>query len=224
VLFALLILFAYLLGSVPFGLLIARAHGVDLRKVGSGNIGATNAVRHVGKPAGILCFVLDVLKGFVPMLLVPMLGLVSEDAGPLRLTLWLLVGCAAVLGHVFPLYLKFKGGKGVATSLGIVLGLWPYYTVCGMGAFIIWLVVVFWWRYVSVASMAAAISFPVFLAAAIAAFDERWTLARLWPLLLIAVSMSLLVVLRHRENIKRLAEGSESKVFQKVVSSNDSLS
>jgi acyl phosphate:glycerol-3-phosphate acyltransferase len=219
-LFIFLIVFAYLLGSVPFGLLIARAHGVDLRKVGSGNIGATNAARHVGRPAGILCFLLDVSKGLIPMLLVPLLGLVDAAAGPKQLTLWLLVGCAAVLGHVFPIYLKFKGGKGVATSLGIVLGLWPYYTVCGIVAFAVWLGVVFCWRYVSLASIAAAISFPLFLTGAILVL-KAWTLSQLWPLLLIAVLMALLVVIRHRENLKRLAEGSESKIFQKVVSTND---
>ncbi|MBC8379461.1 MAG: glycerol-3-phosphate acyltransferase, partial [Planctomycetes bacterium] len=98
--YALLILFAYLLGSVPFGFLIGKTQGIDLRQVGSGNIGATNAGRALGKKWGILCMVLDILKGLVPMLLVPLLGLIEENASPLQLTLWLFVGCAAVLGHV----------------------------------------------------------------------------------------------------------------------------
>lgn len=218
--YVLLIVFAYLLGSMPFGLLIARTKGVDLRRVGSGNIGATNVVRHVGKRLGILCFVLDVLKGLVPMVLVPLLGLVDKDAGPVQLTLWLLVGCAAVLGHVFPVYLKFRGGKGVATSLGIVLGLWPYYTICGIGAFAVWVVVLFWKHYVSVASMAAALSFPIFLGLSVIIY-EPWMPERLWPLLGIAVLMALLVVIRHRENMRRLAAGTESKVFQKAAAAND---
>lgn len=217
--YALLIIFAYLLGSVPFGLLIAKMHGIDLRKVGSGNIGATNAARTLGKKWGTLCFVLDVLKGLIPMLMVPLLGLTKKEADPVQLTLWLLVGCAAILGHVFPVYLKFKGGKGAATSLGIVLGLWPYYTACGIGAFAVWVTIVFVWRYVSLASIIAAVSFPVFLAIAIR-WLENWTLEQLWPLLLIAVLMSLLIVFRHRENIKRLAAGCESKVFQKTASAN----
>ncbi|MBL7214255.1 MAG: glycerol-3-phosphate 1-O-acyltransferase PlsY [Phycisphaerae bacterium] len=212
--YVLLILFAYLLGAVPFGLLIAKSQGIDLRKVGSGNIGATNAGRILGKKWGTVCFLLDVLKGFIPMLMVPLLGLVSQDTGPLQLTLWLLVGCAAVLGHISPVYLKFKGGKGAATSLGIVLGLWPYYTVCGIAAFGVWLVLVLLWRYVSLASIAAALCFPVFLGLAILSF-ENWHLLQLWPLLLVATLMSGLVVLRHSENIKRLIQGTESKILQK---------
>lgn len=212
--YVLLILFAYLLGSVPFGLLLAKLHGVDLRQVGSGNIGATNAGRMLGKKWGALCFLLDVLKGLIPMLLVPLLGLTGPDDGPLELSLWLLVGCAAVLGHVFPVYLKFKGGKGVATSLGIVLGLWPYYTLCGIGAFVLWAGCIYVWRYVSLASIIAAVAFPVFLLIAILSQDA-WHLEQLWPLLLIAVLMCLLVVVRHRDNIRRLAAGSETKVFQK---------
>lgn len=219
--FLILIIFAYLLGSVPFGLLIAKSQGIDLRKVGSGNIGATNAARFLGKKLGALCFLLDVMKGLVPMLLVPLLGLAERNAGPLPLALWLLVGCAAVLGHVFPIYLKFKGGKGVATSLGIVLGLWPYYTLCGIAAFGVWLVLVLLWRYVSLASIVAAVAFPVFLIAAILAFNN-WELSQLWPLLVIAVLMSFLVVIRHADNIKRLANGTESKIFQKkTAATND---
>ena len=154
------------------------------------------------------------------MLLVSLLGLTKENASPLQLTLWLLVGCAAVLGHVFPVYLKFKGGKGVATSLGIVLGLWPYYTLCGIAAFVIFLIVLLIWRYVSLASMVAAISFPFLLIVAIVVF-KSWNLSQLWPLLLIAVLMSLMVVLRHRDNIRRLAEGSETRIFQKTSPEND---
>ncbi|MHC5138276.1 MAG: glycerol-3-phosphate 1-O-acyltransferase PlsY [Planctomycetota bacterium] len=213
--FILLIGFAYLLGAVPFGFLIAKAHGKDLRTIGSGNIGATNTVRALGKKWGIFCFVLDVLKGLIPMLLVPMLGAVgAKTAGPGELTLWLTVGCTAVLGHIFPIYLKFKGGKGVATSLGIVLGLFPFYTLCGVGAFAIWLITLLIWRYVSLSSILAAIFFPVLLSIFILLIDS-WKLSQLWPLVLAAVLMALLIVVRHRTNIRRLLDGSETKIGQK---------
>ena len=216
ILFVPLIIFAYLLGAVPFGFLIGKARGKDLRLLGSGNIGATNATRMLGKKWGIICLLLDVLKGLLPMLLVPLLGLIKQDSQSLRLALWLLVGCAAVLGHVFPIYLKFKGGKGVATSLGIVLGLWPYYTLCGLGVFAIWLITLLIWRYVSLSSILAAVSFPVLLLLSILLIDDgRWNFAQLWPLMMMAVLMALLVVLRHRDNIRRLFEGSETKIGQK---------
>ena len=211
--FILFILFAYLLGSIPFGLLIGLSQGKDLRKIGSGNIGATNTARTLGKKWGILCFFLDVLKSLIPMVLVPTMGVVDAAAGPGELTLWLLVGCAAVLGHVFPVYLKFKGGKGVATSLGLVLGLWPYYTLCGAAAFVVWILCVYVTRYVSVSSIIAAVCFPLLLILTIT-LHQGWHFTQLWPLVTIAVLMALLVVIRHRENIKRLRDGSETKIFQ----------
>ncbi len=211
---AVLILGAYLLGSVPFGLLVARLHGIDLRKVGSGNIGATNVIRALGRKWGIFCFVLDVLKGFVPMILVGLLGLCGSEPTAVHLIGWLAVGTAAILGHIFPVYLKFKGGKGVATSLGVVLGLWPYLTVCGLAAFVIWLITVKIWRYVSLASILAAGAFPILLLIAILVL-KNWTFGTLWPLFLVAVPMPLLVILRHRANIQRLLAGTESKIGQK---------
>jgi len=213
--FLILIMFAYLLGSIPFGFLIAKAHGKDLRLLGSGNIGATNAGRALGKKWGAICFLLDVLKGLIPMLLVPFL-IDDYSSEPGKLMLWLLVGCAAVLGHIFPVYLRFKGGKGAATSLGIVLGLWPYYTLCGIVAFVIWGSTLFVWRYVSLSSIIAAVSFPVLLLLSVLLIDnEGWNLSRLWPLVITAVFMAFLIVVRHRDNIKRLLEGSETKIGQK---------
>jgi len=206
---------AYLLGSIPFGFLIARAHGVNLRAVGSGNIGATNVSRALGKKWAYVCFLLDVLKGLTPMLLARLLGVVSEQPNTQELLIWILVGCAAVCGHIFPIYLNFKGGKGVATSLGIVLGLWPYFTLCGIAAFLIWTAALWLWRYVSLASMIAAISFPVIFATLTAVFDD-WRFSQLWPLLIIATVMAILVVLRHHENIKRLLNGSEQKIGRKI--------
>ena len=118
--FAPIAIAAYLVGSIPFGLLIVKAHGKDLRSIGSGNIGATNVSRALGRKWAYVCFVLDVLKGMVPMLLAM---LIAEPVEPVMLLLWLVVGCASILGHIFPIYIKFKGGKGVSTSFGVALGL-----------------------------------------------------------------------------------------------------
>jgi glycerol-3-phosphate acyltransferase PlsY len=213
--FAVLSIAAYLVGAIPFGLLIARTQGVDLRKVGSGNIGATNVTRTLGKKWGYLCFAMDVLKGLIPMLLVPAFGLIDKEQATLgQLSLWLFVGCLAILGHVFPVYLGFKGGKGVATSLGVVLGLWPYYTFCGLITFAVWGIALWIWRYVSLASILAAIIFPISLAVFTFLLAE-WELGRLWPLFIVAILMPLLVIARHVENIKRLMEGSEHKIGRK---------
>lgn len=203
---------AYLLGAVPFAYIIARAHGKDLRTIGSGNIGATNLARAVGRPWAYVCFVLDVLKGFVPMLAVR--AILGTPNGPLPLAGWLLVGVAAILGHVFPVYLGFKGGKGVATSLGVALGLWPYFTVCGLIALSVWVGAVLVWRYVSLASICAAVTFPLALFVGIAVRPD-WTFSGLWPLLIAAVVIPLFVILRHRTNIQRLLAGTESKIRDK---------
>ncbi|OHB79459.1 MAG: acyl-phosphate glycerol 3-phosphate acyltransferase [Planctomycetes bacterium RBG_16_55_9] len=213
--FPLAIVAAYLLGSVPFGVLIARAHGKDLRSIGSGNIGATNVARALGRKWAYVCFVLDVLKGAVPMLatlaLVRVLIAQSQAGKVVVLWLWLAVGCAAILGHIFPIYLKFKGGKGVATSFGVALGLWPYFTICALFAITIWVVVVLVGRYVSLASIVASVAFPLVLVMSIL-LTTGWEFAALWPLLIAACVIPLMVILRHRENIKRLLAGTESKI------------
>jgi len=158
--FVFLIVLAYLFGSVPFGVLIAKVYGKDLRSIGSGNIGATNVARALGKKWAYVCFVLDCLKGLIPMLIAK---LIIGELTVVALSLWLTVGCAAIMGHVFPIYLKFKGGKGVATSLGVVLGLYPYYTIPGITALAIWAGTVLIWRYISLASITAAVAFPISL-------------------------------------------------------------
>ena len=206
-----LIIAAYLLGSVPFGLVLATARGVDLRSIGSGNIGATNVSRALGSRWGYLCFALDCLKGLVPMLV----AMQFVDEVTVRvLWLWFGVGYAAVLGHVFPLYLKFKGGKGVSTSLGAVVGLYPYMTIPGLIAFAIWGACLLIWRRVSLASIIAVVVFPIILITAIIVLPD-WRFSVLWPLLVIAVGLMVLVLVRHVSNIKRLLAGSERKIFQK---------
>ena len=210
------VMFGYFLGSVPFGFIIAKAHGKDLRSIGSGNIGSTNVARALGRRWAYFCFVLDVLKGLVPMLVFRLLVGAFEPA-PGLLFLWLLVGCAAILGHIFPVYLKFKGGKGVATSLGVALGLWPYYTICALIVFIIWAAVTLIWRYVSLASITASIAFPLVLILEIVLIPA-WDFANLWPLLIAATVIPLMVIIRHRDNIKRLFAGTENKVFNRRAS------
>jgi acyl phosphate:glycerol-3-phosphate acyltransferase len=207
--FIVLIITSYLVGAIPFGLLIAKAHGIDIRKVGSGNIGATNVSRALGKKWAYLCFVLDVLKGLIPMLSA-MLFLPAELTTA-KIWLWLAIGAAAILGHVFPVYLKFKGGKGVATSLGVVLGLWPFYTIIGFITFVIWVIVVKIWRYISLGSIIGAVVFPLLLAAAIIIVQD-WQFAALWPLLAAAIALGAVIIFRHKDNIKRLFSGTENKI------------
>lgn len=197
---AALILASYLLGAVPFGLLIARARGVDIRQVGSRNIGATNVLRSVGKPWGILTFVFDALKGFVPALVFPMIGN-ATGAGFQSLEVPALAcGVAAILGHNFPVYLKFKGGKGVATSAGALLGIAP--AAAGVGV-VVWALFFFTLRFVSLASIAAAATIPA----------AGWLLyAKSGFLLPSALTLlGALVIWRHKANIQRLLAGTESR-------------
>jgi len=203
---------AYLLGSVPFGLLIAKAHGRDLRAIGSGNIGATNLARALGKKWAYLCFCLDAVKGLIPVLATTFI--LSSPPAVKDLFLWLAVGCAAILGHIFPVYLKFKGGKGVATSFGVALGLWPYYTVCSVFALAAWVITVLIWRYISLASITASITFPIILLLAIM-LKPDWDFTNLWPLLTAAIAIPLMVIIRHRQNIRWLIEGTERKISTK---------
>ena len=191
---------SYLLGSVPFGLLIARMRGVDIRKVGSGNIGATNVLRSVGKPWGILTFVCDALKGLLPALAgryIPAPGL-PVDALPIA------CGFAAILGHNFPVFLGFKGGKGVATSAGALVGIAPLAVVIGLA---VWLVSFFAFRFVSLASIAAALCIPV----------AAWFLyGAQGPLLPCALAvLGALVIYRHKSNIGRLLNGTEHRFAKK---------
>ena len=187
------ILLAYLLGSVPFGLLIARTKGIDLRKFGSGNIGATNAMRALGKPLGLLVLALDALKGFLPTW-----RALGEGAPPGPRTA-LICGVAAVLGHTFPVWLGFKGGKGVATGGGVWLALAPLPCAAAVATFGLVLAAT---RTVALASVMAALSMPV----AMKALGTRpeWLLA--W-----ALGMACLIAFRHRGNFVRMAAGVEPR-------------
>ncbi|TAN36147.1 MAG: glycerol-3-phosphate 1-O-acyltransferase [Verrucomicrobia bacterium] len=192
---------AYLVGAIPFGLLIGRLKGVDIRTVGSKNIGATNVFRSVGKGWGILTFTLDAMKGLVPVLVFPMLGKADIPVFQgLENSFGLLCGVAAILGHNFPVYLKFKGGKGVATSAGVLIGVAP--AAVGVGV-LGWLVLFLTSRYVSFASMGAALVVPA----------AGWWLYRGQELLtpIVLTLLGLLVVFRHKANIQRLMTGTESR-------------
>ena len=197
-LLSLLILASYLLGAIPNGLLIARLKGVDLQKVGSGNIGATNVFRCVGKGWGVLAFVLDAVKGFVPAFFFPRL---LESAPP-----WLGLACgvAAVAGHNWPVWLKFKGGKGVSTSAGMLLGIAP--AAVGIG-FAVFALTVALTRFVSLGSILAAVAVP-------AAYF--WMNGADNGLLAGAlILMGILVIVKHRANIGRLLKGTEPRIVGK---------
>jgi len=210
------VLGAYLCGAIPFGLLIGLVRGVDVRTQGSGNIGATNVGRVLGRPFGLAAFGLDLLKGFGPVWLAGAWLRGSADGGPLEAVdflVWMAVAAGCILGHVFPVYLGFKGGKGVATSLGVLLGIYPYFTLPGLGAFGLWIVVTGLTRYVSVGSVVAAGSFPLLFAAGAYLSGGRWGAPnQLWPLYAFGVALAVLVIYRHRSNVGRLLAGTESKI------------
>ncbi len=197
----------YVVGSVPFGVLIARARGIDLRKVGSGNVGATNVARALGRKWGYVCFLLDMLKGLVPVATAGLLlGGLKDFPAPAHQAAWLATGFGAIAGHVFPVWLRFRGGKGVATALGVVLGIYPYFTFPGLCAFALWAAVVLTWRYISLGSITAAAAFaPLF-----AAFNRP--VGEYWPLLAFAGAMAAMIIARHRQNIARLVRGNENKI------------
>jgi len=206
----------YLLGAIPFGLLIGLARGVDIRQQGSGNIGATNAGRVLGRGWGYGCFFLDVGKGLLPVLwtghYLRGVGLGNEAGGLVTAGQWSLLAVAAgcILGHMFSVYLKFKGGKGVATSLGVLLGVWPWFTLTAVLAVLVWVAVWGFSRYVSLASIAAAMSFPLGFWLLIRQIPT-WQFSELVPLFGFSCAMAALVVFRHRSNIVRLLAGTETR-------------
>jgi glycerol-3-phosphate acyltransferase PlsY len=200
---------AYLLGAIPFALLLGRLGGVDIRTIGSGNVGATNLGRALGKSWGIAGFLLDVAKGAAPVAAFGLLGPDWPRGAVFPLLAWLLVGVMAIVGHMFPVYLGFKGGKGVATGLGVLLALWPVMTLAGVTAFILWLIITKATGYVSLGSMIGAASLPL-TATGIALGMGR--LAELPVYLALSLLLATLVIVRHRGNIRRLRAGTESKV------------
>ncbi len=207
----LLIPVAFLCGSIPFGLLIGRARGIDIRKHGSGNIGATNVWRVLGRGPGMTCFLLDVLKGLAPTIAAGWwAGLLSPRIPPAEQGwLWLAVMGASILGHMFTPFADFRGGKGVATGLGALLGVFPFLTLPALVCFGVWVVAAAITRYVSVASCLAALALP----ALVVAFN--WGRLRepgMQPFLIVTAAIAALVIARHRANIKRLIAGTENRI------------
>jgi acyl phosphate:glycerol-3-phosphate acyltransferase len=200
------VLLAYLLGAIPFGYLLVRfvfTSGEDIRDVGSGGIGATNVTRRAGKAAGILTYLLDVAKGVVAVLL---MRLVANDD-----YFWIgAAAVAAIIGHIFPIFLKFRGGKGVAVGVGVYLAIAP---LSVLSTLVLWGLIVYIWRYVSLGSILATAAVPL------------WTLlyygwlmphAHLLGLILVGVIGCALIVAKHHENIVRLMKGTENKIGQRI--------
>jgi glycerol-3-phosphate acyltransferase PlsY len=193
---------AYLLGAIPFGLMIGKARGVDIRTMGSKNIGATNVFRCVGAKFGILAFVLDMLKGVIGTLCGFLPTLLIADISPATtLLLRVLCGTAAMLGHMFPVYLGFKGGKGVSTALGLLFGVAP---LAGLLGFAGWGVIFVLSRYVSLASCLAGVIVGAVM------WSPLYAGAPIWYKILIT-ALAALAVFKHRQNIVRLCKGTENR-------------
>ena len=188
-------LIGFFAGAIPFGFLIAKYKGIDIRKKGSGNIGFSNVFRVVGKPEGIIVLMFDVAKGLIPVILL------GKYYG---YYFGMVAGISAMLGHIFTPFLKFKGGKGVATGLGVFIGLAPF---SALFAFLVWLIVVVISRYISLGSIIAAIFLPVFI------YTSRFLGRNEYNIVLevLTIIVCILVIIMHRQNIKRLLRGEERR-------------
>ncbi|RXK86497.1 glycerol-3-phosphate 1-O-acyltransferase PlsY [Filimonas effusa] len=197
----LLIVVAYLIGSIPTSIWVSRYFfGIDIRDYGSGNAGATNTYRVLGSKWGTFVMVVDVLKGVLATSLYIFIPHYMVDSWD-RTNFMIGLGLAAVVGHIFPLYADFKGGKGVATLLGMAVAIQPLVALCCIGVF---LLVLYLTRFVSLSSILASVSFAVFI---LFIFNEREPLYRVF-----AIAVALMVILTHQKNINRLLKGTESKI------------
>lgn len=191
---------AYLLGSIPTGFLVAKARGIDIRVVGSGNIGAANTFRVLGKSAGILVLLVDALKGFVAVeacgLILKCLG-ITETGDEIHYRI--VAGIFAILGHNYTCWLKFKGGKGIATTAGVYLALAPFAVGVALGVFILAVALT---RYTSVGSILAAAVIPIVV----------WFTHDNWMLRIVTIALGALAILKHRTNIQRLIAGTENRI------------
>jgi acyl phosphate:glycerol-3-phosphate acyltransferase len=202
---------AYLMGSLPTGFLAGRVRGIDIRTVGSGNIGATNAFRILGKTAGALVLLIDAAKGFLACRFLPSLasGLPWLAKGPFPdvEALAMTAGVAAILGHNYTCWLRFKGGKGVATTAGVLLALFPKAFLIGLG---VWLTVLAVSRYVSLASIVAAATLPVAV----------WWCGASRGLIILSALLGALAIYKHRSNIQRLLNGTEHRIGRRSTGQN----
>jgi len=196
------ILIAYLLGSIPTAYIFGKlVKGVDIRDFGSGNVGATNVFRSIGKIPGLIVFVLDFLKGFLVIVLIPMAlkEYFAVDLADKSFLYTIMLGVAVIAGHIWTIFLGFKGGKGVATTAGVMTGLSPEIFI---SCFIVWVIVVVIWRYVSLASIIAATCLPIFALI----FGKRIEFT------IFCAVLSFVGVYGHKSNIKRLLQGTEKKI------------
>lgn len=213
---------AFLLGSVPFALLIGLARGTDIRTVGSKNPGATNLGRAIGLKFFVLCFLLDAAKGLAPTLAYGLTqGLATTTSiTPTDSLLWLAVMSAPVLGHMFSPWIGFKGGKGVATGLGALLGVYPMLTIPGIGAFVVFGATLSIWRYVGLASALAAASLPLWtwyffqILSKGVPDDAAHQPPAAWPFIAVTLALAVLVIYKHRGNLARIGAGTEPRVGQ----------
>jgi glycerol-3-phosphate acyltransferase PlsY len=204
---------AYLAGSIPFGVIIARLKGVNIREHGSKNIGATNVGRVLGKNFGALCFFLDVLKGAIPVYVI---GILTSSFGqPIELIstnamlLWISVALASLLGHMYSPWLKFGGGKGIATTFGGMVAMWPLLTIPVLLAFLAWIITLKATKMISLASLVA--SLVLFIDAVVTVLFDS-TIEHAWPLLAVTGVITMMVFWKHRSNILRIIHGKEPKV------------
>lgn len=200
-------LLGYFVGSIPCGFIAGRFNGIDIRNFGSGNIGATNVLRVMGKPIGFAVFAADAAKGFVAVSVTSMLLALAPGAEWYREFYAILAAASCVFGHSFPVWLRFNGGKGVATSAGAILGVMP---IAALTIFLVWLTVFKITRYVSIASIFAALALPGVVWVLMFLGLTRGTV-----LFYFSILMAALVVWRHRSNIARLAAGTEQRFARK---------
>ena len=208
---------AFLSGSVPFGVIIAHLKGVDLRTVGSGNVGATNVGRALGRRFGIFCFVLDAAKGATPVLvsggLAGILGSGATTLTPVAAWGWLAVATAAIIGHCFSPWIGFRGGKGVATGFGAVAAMWPVLTIPALAALLVWAVVLGLTRVMALASISGAMVLPAtVLVRCVGDGGDEASFRASIPFLVVTGLIAAFVLFRHRSNIARLRLGSESRL------------
>jgi len=205
-----IIVFSYLLGSIPFGIIVSRLwRGIDIREHGSKNPGATNVYRVIGPVPALIVLVLDIGKGLVATLLLSRISMGQPFLNPV--SLMILAGIAVILGHVFPVFVGFKGGKGVATGLGVLISLAPVETVI---ALLLFLIIVGITRYVSLGSLSSA----TFILLALA-FEKYYLHKPISPVLLIMVLViAIFIFYTHRSNIKRLLNGTENKFGKQIIS------
>ncbi len=206
----LITILAYLLGSIPTSIWISRSFfNIDIRDYGSGNAGATNTFRVLGTKAGIVVFIVDILKGFLAVNLIYLTDYYIPDSGD-YINIQLLLGIAAMLGHIFPIYAGFRGGKGVATLFGVICAISFYPTLIMAGIFVLTLVIT---RYVSLSSMISGLSFPVLI---IVVFKETTS-----SLVIFSLIMAVLMLFTHQKNIERLLNKEEKKAdFSKLKKKN----